>query len=234
MPPFLAPGISGAGPLALGSRAAPAVSTLPPVPLVPPAPPLLAAGAPQAATKPREAAAPTVRTLVQRIVVCSLCACPGALPRTSGDRDPVGSAAAGGVERVADRVAEQAQGEDEERQADDRRPEPQGVRGEEVLRVGDGATPRRGGLDETGTEVAQRRLVGDVGRDGDRGGDDDRTDEVGQDLAEEDRAGRHTDGAGRLDELTLAQALDLTTHEACQTHPSEDDEDDDEHPEADR
>src|SRR6478735_6021263 len=107
MPPFLAPGISGAGP----------------VPLVPPAPPLLAAGAPQAATKPREAAAPTVRTLVQRIVVCSLCACPGVLPGTSGDRDPVGSAAAGGVERVADRVAEQAQGEDEERQADDRRPE---------------------------------------------------------------------------------------------------------------
>src|SRR6478736_6316687 len=156
MPPFFAPGISGAGPLAFGSRAAPAVSTLPPLPLAPPDVPLLAAGAPQAATKPREAAAPTVRTLVQRIVVCSLCACPGALPRTSGDRDPVGSAAAGGVERVADRVAEQAQGEDEERQADDRRPEPQGVRGEEVLRVGDGATPRRGGLDETCAEVAQR------------------------------------------------------------------------------
>src|SRR6476619_3759010 len=67
MPPFFAPGISGAGPLAFGSRAAPAVSTLPPLPLAPPDVPLLAAGAPQAATKPREAAAPTVRTLVQRI-----------------------------------------------------------------------------------------------------------------------------------------------------------------------
>src|SRR6478609_7321850 len=53
MPPFFAPGISGAGPLAFGSRAAPAWSTLPPLPLAPPDVPLLAAGAPQAATKPR-------------------------------------------------------------------------------------------------------------------------------------------------------------------------------------
>src|SRR6476469_4879158 len=73
MPPFFAPGTSGAGPLAFGSRAAPAWSTGAFPPLVPlPAPPLLAAGAPQAATKPREAAAPTVRTLVQRICCCSL------------------------------------------------------------------------------------------------------------------------------------------------------------------
>src|SRR6478609_11211466 len=73
MPPFFAPGTAGAGPLAFGSSAADAPSTAPlPAPFVPPAPPLLAAGAPQAATKPREAAAPTVRTLVQRIVVCSL------------------------------------------------------------------------------------------------------------------------------------------------------------------
>src|SRR6476659_9701773 len=90
MPPFFAPGISGAGPLAFGSRAAPAWSTLPPLPLVPPGVPLLAAGAPQAATKPREAAAPTVRTLVQRICCLLPCACPDVLPGTSGDRDPVG------------------------------------------------------------------------------------------------------------------------------------------------
>src|SRR6478672_2281674 len=86
MPPFFAPGISGAGPLAFGSRAAPAWSTLPPLPLAPPDVPLLAAGAPQAATKPREAAAPTVRTLVQRICCLLPCACPDVLPGTSGDR----------------------------------------------------------------------------------------------------------------------------------------------------
>src|SRR6478609_8978558 len=154
MPPFFAPGTAGAGPLAFGSSAADAPSTAPlPAPFVPPAPPLLAAGAPQAATKPREAAAPTVRTLVQRIVVCSLVLVPAFCREHLVAETRVGSAAAGGVERVADRVAEQAQGEDEQREADDRGPEPQRIRGEEVLRVGDGATPRRGGLHEPGAEV---------------------------------------------------------------------------------
>src|SRR5215217_1785917 len=140
MPPRLAPGMAGAGPLAFGSRAAaaPATGALPLVPL--PEPPVPAVGAPQAATKPREAAAPTVRTLVQRIVVAPLCLS----RRFAGNiwwPRPGGSAAAGGVEGVADRVAEQAQGEDEERQADDRGPQPQRVGPEEVLGVGDGATP---------------------------------------------------------------------------------------------
>src|SRR6476619_1099142 len=94
MPPFFAPGISGAGPLAFGSRAAPAWSTLPPLPLVPPGVPLLAAGAPQAATKPREAAAPTVRTLVQRIVVCSLVLVPAFCREHLVAEIRVGSAAA--------------------------------------------------------------------------------------------------------------------------------------------
>src|SRR6478735_2471377 len=150
MPPFFAPGISGAGPLAFGSRAAPAWSTFPPLPLVPPGVPLLAAGAPQAATKPREAAAPTVRTLVQRIVVCSLVLVPARCREHLLAEPGSGLSAAGGVERVADRVAEQAQREDEQREPDDRGPEPQRVGREEVLRVGDRATPRGGRFDEAG------------------------------------------------------------------------------------
>src|SRR6476620_3886074 len=206
MPPFFAPGTSGAGPLAFGSRAAPAWSTGALPPLVPlPAPPVLAAGAPQAATKPREAAAPTVRTLVQRIVVCSLVLVPARCREHLLAEPGSGLSAAGGVERVADRVAEQAQREDEQREPDDRGPEPQRVGREEVLRVGDRATPRGGRFDEAGAEVAEGGLVGDVGGHGDRGRDDDRADEVGQDLAEEDRARRHPDGAGGLDELAFSQ-----------------------------
>src|SRR5450759_3305242 len=64
VPPFLAPAISGAGPLASGRKAAAALAVSPPEVWPPPA--LLADGLPQAAT-PIVATAAAATTLVQRI-----------------------------------------------------------------------------------------------------------------------------------------------------------------------
>ena len=72
VPPFLAPGTSGAGPLASGIRPAEAFSACLGV-LVSVLPAVFDAGAPQAAVAAIEATAPRARTWVQRMY-CSLCA----------------------------------------------------------------------------------------------------------------------------------------------------------------
>src|SRR5665647_2551634 len=66
MPPFLAPAIAGAGPLAVGSSAAAIVPPLPVVFVLPLVPALLD-GAAHAAISPIDAATPTARTMVARI-----------------------------------------------------------------------------------------------------------------------------------------------------------------------
>ena len=60
-----------------------------------------------------------------------------------------------------------------------------------------------------------------------RGGDDDRCDQVGQQLLEQDAPRRYTHHLGRLDELAFAQGQHLPTDESRQAHPAEDGQDHD-------
>ena len=76
-------------------------------------------------------------------------------------------------------------------------------------------------------EERQRRLEQDVGRDEQRGVDDQRREQVGEDLAHDDPAVRRAERARRLHELLLAQREDLAAHDARDVGPVDDRDDHD-------
>src|SRR5919201_880394 len=113
------------------------------------------------------------------------------------------------VERVANAVAKEVEGqngEDERCPGEDEVP-PGGAEDRRCL--GNHLAPARLGRVDADAEVRERRLQQDVLRDDERRVDDDRRDEVGQDLAEEDRAVGGPRRTRRLDELLLADGEDL-------------------------
>src|SRR5919108_3347099 len=129
-----------------------------------------------------------------------------------------------GVERVADAVSEEVEGEHGE---DERRPRegevpPGGV--EDRGGLGDHLAPARLGRVDADAEVGEGRLQQDVLRDDERRVDDDRRDEVGEDLAEEDRPVAGAARARRLQELLLAQREHLAADDAADVRPVDDDD----------
>src|SRR5919197_6201133 len=128
------------------------------------------------------------------------------------------------VERVADAVAEEVEGEDGEnegRPGEDEVP-PGGA--EDRGGLGDHLPPARLGRVDADAEVRERRLEQDVLRDDQRRVDDDRCDEVRQDLAEEDRSVRSPACARGLDEGLFANREDLAPDDAPDVRPVDDDD----------
>ena len=94
------------------------------------------------------------------------------------------------------------------------------------------AAPRGRAALDAHAEERQRRLEQDVGRDQQGGVDDQRREEVRQDLAHDDPPVRGAQRAGRLDELLLAQGQDLAAHDARDVGPVDDRDDHDDDGEA--
>src|SRR5919197_2599495 len=128
------------------------------------------------------------------------------------------------VEGVADPVAEQVEREngEQERGAGESEEPPGGV--EDRRRLRDHLAPARLRRIDADTEKRECRLEQDVLRDHERRVDDDRRDEVRQDLAEEDPAVGRASRARRLDELLLAQPQDLTADDPPDVRPVDDDD----------
>src|ERR671930_104039 len=131
------------------------------------------------------------------------------------------------VEGVADPVAEQVEREngEQERGAGEGE-EPPGA-AEDRGRLRDHLAPARLRRIDADAEKRERRLEQDVLRDHQRRVDDDRRDEVRQDLAEQDRSIARAGSSGCLDELLLAQGEDLTADDAADVGPVDDDDRDD-------
>src|ERR1700761_1518463 len=144
--------------------------------------------------------------------------------------------AASGIQGIAESVAEQVEGHDRDEDGQARNDHEHRVdRVEPVTHgVGQHSAPAWGGRDEADAQVVQRRLEQDVRGDEQRRVDQDRRDQVGQQLAEQNvrRAGTHT--AGRVDEFALAQGQDLPAHDPAHIGPGEkaDDENKQNDPEA--
>src|ERR1700761_809329 len=144
--------------------------------------------------------------------------------------------AASGIQGIAESVAEQVEGHDgdEDRQARNDH-EHRVDRVKTVTHgVGQHSAPAWGGRDEADAQIVQRRLEQDVRGDEQRRVDQDRRDQIGQQLAQQNvrRAGTHT--AGRVDEFALAQGQDLPAHDPAHIGPGEkaDDENQQNNPEA--
>src|SRR5579875_2156684 len=146
------------------------------------------------------------------------------------------ASAATGVESVAEPVAEEVEGHHgyEDRQPGDDhvhrvdRVEPLAHRGREHL------PPARGWRDQADAQVVERGLEQDIRRDQQRGVDQDRADQVRQQLAEQDVGPARAEAAGGVDELALAQRQRLAPDDPAHVRPGEepDDEDQQYHPQA--
>src|SRR5215216_5743152 len=124
-----------------------------------------------------------------------------------------------GVERVLQPVADEVEGEhgEEQREAGEEH-EPPGV-GEQLAGLGDHRAPRRRAAGDADAEERERRLEQDVGRDQQRRVDDQRREEVGENLPRDDPRVRRAQRACGLDELLLTQGQDLTAHDARDVRP---------------
>ena len=133
-----------------------------------------------------------------------------------------------GVERVLHRVTDEVEGEHGEEQGHAGEEHvPPGI-AEDRRRVGDHLAPA-GLVVDADAEEREGGLVEDHLRDQDRGVDDDRRGQVGQDLAEDDARVRGAGGAGGLDELLLAQRERLAADDARHVGPARDRDDEDDH-----
>jgi hypothetical protein len=126
-----------------------------------------------------------------------------------------------GIEGVPQPVAEQVERQrrrEQEQAGEEHRP-PRRV--EDLAGVGDLLAPRRRARGHADAQIGQRRLEQDVGRDDERRVDDQRGDEVREDLPV------HDPGVGRahrprgLDELALAQRQHLAADDAGDVGPAE-------------
>src|SRR6185436_16328292 len=115
----------------------------------------------------------------------------GRVPRASADRSALAEA---GVEGLAQALAEEIEGEndDENRRARDQR-EPRRVE-DEALAVREDVAPGRARGRHAEAEERQARLDQDRAGDAERGRDQDRADRVGQEVAPDHAAPRRTRG----------------------------------------
>ena len=137
-----------------------------------------------------------------------------------------------GVECVSKAVAEQVEGEHGDQQEEPwEQPEPPDD--VEVLeRVADHAPPGGRVVGHAEPQEGEVRLEEDVGRDQERRVDDDRRDQVREDLPEHDPQVARTERARGLHELALAQRQRVAAYEPGDVGPGEERDDHDHHAEA--
>src|SRR5690349_18670171 len=200
VPPLASDGLTTFWTPALKAFAPPAA--LPPPLLLllvvePPDPPPHAAS-PRAATAARLIAA-DVRVLLIRFFPISLTVSGG-----TGGAAPDRSAGPG-VEGVAQAVAEEVEGQDGDEDGQAGRQHEPRVDLVPARGRAEHPAPRRRRRLDAHPEEGQGRLEEDVGRDQQRRVDEDRRDQVGQELPPQDVAAAGAEAAGRVHELTLAQ-----------------------------
>ena len=168
--------------------------------------------------------------------------------RQPGDRchpDPAGSRGAWGatsrasparlrVEGVAQAVAEQVERQHGDEDGQTRHDHVRGVDLERLDRLGQHLAPGRRRRLHADPEEGERGLVQDVGGDGQRGVDEHRRSQVGQQLAEQDPGVAGAQTARGLDELLLAERDDLAADDTTDVGPAEEADDDDEQAESQR
>src|SRR5437868_3702033 len=164
-----------------------------------------------AATRARAPAAMPTTTAVRRLIPPPACRRPW-------------------IECVADSVPEQVEREhrQEQRASREREVPPRGVVDGRCL--GQHLPPARPGRRDADSEERQRCFEQDVLRNDQRRVDDDRRDEVGEKLAEDDGAAARAARPRGLDELLLAQRENLAADDAADVRPVDDDDGDDHRP----
>src|SRR6478752_10393997 len=124
------------------------------------------------------------------------------------------------VEGVLQTVADQVERQDgqQEGEARESHEPPGGV--EDAGGVGDHRPPARGGWLDADAQERQRCLEQDVRRDQQRRVDDDRRDQVGKDVLEQDARVGGAEREGGLDVLLLADRQDLAADDARHVGPA--------------
>src|SRR4029453_11699814 len=134
------------------------------------------------------------------------------------------------VERVSQPVAHQVEGQGGEHERDPREKQhPPGYGGQLPRRgLRDHPPPGRRGRRDPDPQEREGRLEQDVVRDDERGVDDHRSCQVGEDLPEHDPRVGEPQRSGGLDELLLPDRQDLPSDDAADVRPGEqgDDRDD--------
>jgi hypothetical protein len=133
-----------------------------------------------------------------------------------------------GVEGVAEAVAEEGEGKHHQGDGDGREDDEAGEGEDGAVGLEDHRAPAGGSRVDTEADEAERGLCEDRARHAEGHDHDDRPEGVREEVAPHDRVVGGAEGPRRLDELAFLQREDLASNQACDVHPLNEPDDEEE------